>query len=188
MENPIFLHFINCREGRSRAAFLSRFGFLGRAKVQSMSAFENEQQGLTRRLAYLAAFRYSLGKSELSFPITLRPWIKIPGPGQKQRHVLVPDSLADFMSMEVVLRLRGRSPDDDLRTMWKDFPDWLDDRASISRQILLGQMQSGGNAEAECHQARAMIMSIRKRAWTTSKGIEKTAWMVDYVDAKGTRG
>ncbi|WP_429820301.1 tyrosine-type recombinase/integrase [Ensifer sp. B1-9] len=30
-------------------------------------------------------------------------------------------------------------------------------------------------------------MSVRKRTWTTAKGEEKTAWIVDYVDAKGTR-
>ncbi|RUW24626.1 site-specific integrase [Mesorhizobium sp. M4B.F.Ca.ET.013.02.1.1] len=30
-------------------------------------------------------------------------------------------------------------------------------------------------------------MSIRKRIWTTGKGEEKTAWVVDYVDAKGIR-
>lgn len=30
-------------------------------------------------------------------------------------------------------------------------------------------------------------MSIRKRTWTTGKGVEKTAWVVDYVDTKGTR-
>jgi hypothetical protein len=25
-------------------------------------------------------------------------------------------------------------------------------------------------------------MSVRKRSWTTSKGVEKEAWVVDYVD------
>lgn len=30
-------------------------------------------------------------------------------------------------------------------------------------------------------------MSVRKRTWTTPKGEEKTAWVVDYVDAAGTR-
>lgn len=30
-------------------------------------------------------------------------------------------------------------------------------------------------------------MSVRKRTWTTAKGEEKTAWIVDYVDGKGTR-
>jgi hypothetical protein len=30
-------------------------------------------------------------------------------------------------------------------------------------------------------------VSIRKRTWTTGKGEEKTAWVVDYVDTKGTR-
>ena len=30
-------------------------------------------------------------------------------------------------------------------------------------------------------------MSVRKRSWTTAKGEEKTAWIVDYVDAKGKR-
>ncbi|RWQ54347.1 site-specific integrase [Mesorhizobium sp.] len=30
-------------------------------------------------------------------------------------------------------------------------------------------------------------MSIRKRAWKTSKGEAKTAWIVDYVDGKGVR-
>lgn len=30
-------------------------------------------------------------------------------------------------------------------------------------------------------------MSIRKRTWKTGKGEEKTAWIVDYTDAKGTR-
>jgi integrase len=30
-------------------------------------------------------------------------------------------------------------------------------------------------------------MSIRKRAWTTSKGAEKEAWVVDYVDQAGKR-
>jgi len=30
-------------------------------------------------------------------------------------------------------------------------------------------------------------MSIRKRTWTTGKGVEKTAWVCDYVDAKGVR-
>jgi integrase len=30
-------------------------------------------------------------------------------------------------------------------------------------------------------------MSVRKRAWTTSKGVEKEAWIVDYVDQSGKR-
>jgi integrase len=30
-------------------------------------------------------------------------------------------------------------------------------------------------------------MSVRKRNWTTSKGIEKEAWVVDYVDQAGRR-
>jgi len=30
-------------------------------------------------------------------------------------------------------------------------------------------------------------VSIRKRNWTNGKGEEKTAWVVDYVDTKGTR-
>lgn len=30
-------------------------------------------------------------------------------------------------------------------------------------------------------------MSIRKRAWTTAKGEDKTAWVVDYVDGAGIR-
>jgi integrase len=30
-------------------------------------------------------------------------------------------------------------------------------------------------------------MSVRKRAWTTSKGVEKEAWVVDYVDQAGQR-
>lgn len=30
-------------------------------------------------------------------------------------------------------------------------------------------------------------MSIRKRTWTTAKGEEKTAWIVDYTDIKGKR-
>jgi integrase len=30
-------------------------------------------------------------------------------------------------------------------------------------------------------------MSVRKRAWVTSKGIEKEAWVVDYVDQTGKR-
>src|SRR5436305_93844 len=30
-------------------------------------------------------------------------------------------------------------------------------------------------------------MSVRKRAWTTSKGEDKEAWVVDYVDQTGKR-
>ena len=30
-------------------------------------------------------------------------------------------------------------------------------------------------------------MSVRKRKWTTSKGIEKEAWVVDYADGQGAR-
>lgn len=30
-------------------------------------------------------------------------------------------------------------------------------------------------------------MSIRKREWTTPKGVQKTAWVVDYVDGQGKR-
>lgn len=30
-------------------------------------------------------------------------------------------------------------------------------------------------------------MSVRKRTWTTGKGDEKTAWVVDYVDTQGKR-
>ena len=30
-------------------------------------------------------------------------------------------------------------------------------------------------------------MSVRKRAWTTSKGEQKEAWVVDYVDQTGKR-
>jgi hypothetical protein len=29
---------------------------------------------------------------------------------------------------------------------------------------------------------RANRMSVRKRTWKTSKGVEKEAWVVDYVD------
>jgi integrase len=32
-----------------------------------------------------------------------------------------------------------------------------------------------------------MQMSVRKRTWTTGKGEEKTAWVVDYADTKGKR-
>jgi hypothetical protein len=30
-------------------------------------------------------------------------------------------------------------------------------------------------------------MSVRKRTWTTAKGIEKEAWIADHVDQKGNR-
>jgi len=30
-------------------------------------------------------------------------------------------------------------------------------------------------------------MSVRKRTWTSGKGVERTAWVVDYVDTKGAR-
>ena len=30
-------------------------------------------------------------------------------------------------------------------------------------------------------------MSVRKRSWKTSKGVEKEAWVVDYVDQEGNR-
>lgn len=30
-------------------------------------------------------------------------------------------------------------------------------------------------------------MSIRKREWTTPSGVQKTAWVVDYIDAQGKR-
>lgn len=30
-------------------------------------------------------------------------------------------------------------------------------------------------------------MSVRKRTWTTEKGVERSAWVVDYVDTKGKR-
>ena len=30
-------------------------------------------------------------------------------------------------------------------------------------------------------------MSVRKRTWTTAKGVEKEAWVVDYVDQSGKR-
>ena len=30
-------------------------------------------------------------------------------------------------------------------------------------------------------------MSVRKRTWTTPKGEEKSAWVVDYVDQHGKR-
>ena len=30
-------------------------------------------------------------------------------------------------------------------------------------------------------------MSVRKRNWTTGKGVEKEAWIVDYADGNGTR-
>ncbi|PAP95245.1 tyrosine-type recombinase/integrase [Mesorhizobium wenxiniae] len=30
-------------------------------------------------------------------------------------------------------------------------------------------------------------MSVRKRKWTTAKGVEREAWIVDYVDGKGAR-
>jgi integrase len=33
----------------------------------------------------------------------------------------------------------------------------------------------------------AIAMSVRKRAWTTATGIEKEAWVVDYVDQTGKR-
>ena len=30
-------------------------------------------------------------------------------------------------------------------------------------------------------------MSVRKRIWKTSGGVEKEAWVVDYVDQRGKR-
>jgi len=30
-------------------------------------------------------------------------------------------------------------------------------------------------------------MSVRKREWTTPKGVQKSAWVVDYIDTAGTR-
>lgn len=30
-------------------------------------------------------------------------------------------------------------------------------------------------------------MSVRKRTWVNAKGVDKSAWVVDYVDTKGTR-
>src|SRR4051812_27371153 len=30
-------------------------------------------------------------------------------------------------------------------------------------------------------------MSVRKRKWTTAKGVEKEAWIVDYTDTDGDR-
>ncbi len=30
-------------------------------------------------------------------------------------------------------------------------------------------------------------MSVRKRAWTTPRGEQKEAWVVDYVDQAGKR-
>ena len=30
-------------------------------------------------------------------------------------------------------------------------------------------------------------MSVRKRAWITSKGSQREAWVVDYVDQNGER-
>src|SRR5918998_2742611 len=32
-----------------------------------------------------------------------------------------------------------------------------------------------------------VTMSIRKRKWTTNKGVEKEAWVVNYTDAQGIR-
>lgn len=37
------------------------------------------------------------------------------------------------------------------------------------------------------NRAEAVAISVRKRAWTTSKGEEKEAWVVDYVDQAGDR-
>ncbi len=31
-------------------------------------------------------------------------------------------------------------------------------------------------------------MSLRKRMWTTPRGTEKSAWVVEYADRQGTRG
>ena len=31
-------------------------------------------------------------------------------------------------------------------------------------------------------------MSIRKRSWTTAKGEQKEAWVVDYADSPGNVG
>jgi hypothetical protein len=31
------------------------------------------------------------------------------------------------------------------------------------------------------------MAKVRKRAWTTSKGEQRTAWTVDFVDAQGGR-
>jgi integrase len=33
----------------------------------------------------------------------------------------------------------------------------------------------------------AVPMSVRKRTWTTSKDVQKQAWLVDYVDGQGKR-
>jgi integrase len=30
-------------------------------------------------------------------------------------------------------------------------------------------------------------MSVRKRQWTTGKGVPKEAWVVDYADTNGKR-
>src|SRR5271169_5523969 len=62
--------------------------------------------------------------------------------------------------------------------------------AASARTILLRSMSGCGNAstqQSECSDTRGLIMSIRKRNWTTDRGIEKEAWVVDYVDQLGKR-
>src|SRR5690606_39215539 len=43
-----------------------------------------------------------------------------------------------------------------------------------------------GYARPQRGEGRCM-MAVRKRVWTTGKGEEKTAWMVDYADMNGVR-
>src|SRR5689334_787395 len=52
LEDPIVLRFINCRNDHDRTAFLGRFGFLRRGEVQSLSAFEFEQNLQVSRLPF----------------------------------------------------------------------------------------------------------------------------------------
>jgi integrase len=40
---------------------------------------------------------------------------------------------------------------------------------------------------SEAHREGALDLSVRKRVWSSPQGIEKSAWVVDYVDQRGKR-
>ena len=72
------------------------------------------------------------------------------------------------------------------RALRKILSHRLYDGTAIAFKVLLRSLPGRGHAKAQRRTESANV-SVRKRNWTTGKGIEKTAWVVDYADTTGTR-
>ena len=194
LENLVVLRFVNCANDEERVAFLSRFGFLQEhwGREAYMSAVEVAQGRLMTGLMLFTSDLFSDPTAqanhildEMRHEVGLRPSFEMSG-ARSLRLILHPNSLSSFMAMEVALAHEAGAAAANCQHCNKFFLTGpLTGRRSHAKYCS-DRCRVAAMRRAELSQG-GWPMSIRKRTWKTAKGEAKTAWIVDYVDTRGTR-